>query len=247
MPQIVLDTTQAIAELAQLLEEISAPSFEYWPARRRVKRGIFLARAVLHGLLFHLRQWDDSLPPGAEYGLFDPPTPPEAELQRARLLVQQLEAREQSLLDEMHHQQARYYIRAYQEQDYWRSRRKLSLTSVPMKSLPVELLELPDLENLWLSSCSLVDLTGIGQLRHLRYLSVSYNALERLPDDFAQLQQLEWFGAQHNHLSSIEPLFSLSQLRWLNLQNNHLSPQDIARLRAAFGHIHLKTDPLMND
>jgi|GEM_PF-4133805 len=243
MPKMILESTHALAELEQLLEEINDPAFVYWPARKRVRRGVFLARAVLYGLLFHLNQWDDYFPPGAEYGIYDPPTPDEAELQRARVLMKQLEAREQALLAARHRQQALYYIRAYHEQAWWHSRHRLSLASVPMHALPAELLDLHDLEYLSLDSCGLNDLRGIGQLQRLRHLSVSYNALERLPDDFAQLQQLEWFSAKKNRLSSIEVVFSLPRLQWLMLKHNPLSPDDKARLRATGAYVYLELDP----
>lgn len=240
MSQLIFDTTAALDELEQLLVEISDPDFGYWPARRRVKRGVFLANALLHGLLFHTQQWDDSLPHGAEYGVGEPPTPEQVELGRVRLLAQQLAMREQALLDAFHHEQVLYHIRAYHEHEYWRSRRRLRLASIPMRSLPAELLALHEVEDVSLASCGLDDLTGIGQLGNLRYLSVSYNRLERLPDDFAQLQQLEWFSAESNHLTWVEPLFALPRLRYLILKHNRLSLEDKGRLRAAFTDIYLE-------
>lgn len=247
MSRLDLDSGQVLAELEALLEEISAPTCSYWPARKRLKRGIFLARAARHGLAFHLAKWDDYLSLAAEYGFYDPPTPAELELNRLEGLLQLLETREQVLLAEHHREQVLYHIRAYKTEptQYFRSRRKFpSLSNIPLRSLPMELLALTELEDLSLHRCDLVDLSGIGQLTNLRFLTLSGNNLNSLPADFGQLQQLEWLNLDHNHLFVVEPLFQLGQLQNLSLFGNILSERDKARLRAQFSSIKfLKLDP----
>lgn len=107
MARIELDSAQVVAELRALLDELDgagevgpapappAPPARngYWSQRRRLRRGIFLARAAVHGLAYQTGRWDDYVSLQQEYGVLDTMTPAERDLERLTALLRELKYR----------------------------------------------------------------------------------------------------------------------------------------------------------
>lgn len=245
MPRFELDSTQVVLELEALLAATQRLTDNHAQARKQLRRGLFLARAAYHGLAWHLHKWSDALSVDQEYGLVEPPTPAEVEFARLAALIPALENREQEVRAAEAHERCLMLVRLYQTSAFYHARHTFpSLHHITLRQLPAALLALTDLEILGLGKCGLIDLTGIGQLRALRHLSLRQNHLNTLPSDFAQLQQLAWLDLSYNYLANIAaPLLQLEQLAYLDLRGNVLTPRDKALLRAKFTHIRLHLDP----
>ncbi|CAG5119224.1 unnamed protein product [Candidula unifasciata] len=126
-----------------------------------------------------------------------------------------------------------------------------------LSAIPESLLELEDLEQLFLSDnfftevpqhvCGLVKLTqlvmqrnsllrlsqDLYKLRYLRHLELSDNFLEVIPPKIKSLRKLEYLGLANNRLTELpEEICFLEQLTYLGLGNNKLTqlPENIYRL-----------------
>ena len=93
----------------------------------------------------------------------------------------------------------------------------------------------PQLRLLSLRSNRLTDELGIdlSALPRLEYLSLSENALERIPPELRACRSLIHLNLRDNKLASIDPADLPSSLRWLDVGKNRLSEAVVARLQAA--------------
>ncbi|KAG5446072.1 hypothetical protein CSKR_103848 [Clonorchis sinensis] len=103
----------------------------------------------------------------------------------------------------------------------------LDLSHCELQQLPNGIFDdLPGLTELYLYTNKLTSLpASIGQLAHLRRLSIQQNMLARLPKEMAKLTGLEVLDLRHNRLEGNLPecLPSLKQLKSLFLKFNKLS------------------------
>ncbi|BBM86885.1 leucine-rich repeat domain-containing protein [Candidatus Uabimicrobium amorphum] len=110
--------------------------------------------------------------------------------------------------------------------------RYLYLNNYLITELPVEIVELTELEFLYLSNNQLSTLpVEIGGLKKLYHLDVSFNQLNYLPTELCNLEQLHYLYATNNRLSTLPPNLN-SQLKELDLSYNNLNslPESIGHL-----------------
>ncbi|XP_028762953.1 LOW QUALITY PROTEIN: phospholipase A I-like [Neltuma alba] len=108
--------------------------------------------------------------------------------------------------------------------DHWRSVSLLSICACGLSVLPVELIQLPHLEKLYLNNNRLSVLPPeLGELRSLKVLRVDNNMLSSVPVELRQCDQLVELSLEHNKL--VRPLLDLramTELRVLRLFGNPL-------------------------
>ena len=122
---------------------------------------------------------------------------------------------------------------------------KLDLCEQQLTNLPPTVLELTNLEELYLDSNQLAELPAeIAQLVNLRVLSLTDNRLRALPPTFAELKNLEWLYLAKNQLSRVpSEITQLPHLKVISLNNNPIQalPEAITNLP------HLKVLSLYNN
>jgi Leucine-rich repeat (LRR) protein len=100
--------------------------------------------------------------------------------------------------------------------------------------LNYSLLELTNLEQLWLSNKQITTLPQeIGQLTNLQELWLYKNQLTRLPQEIGQLTNLQYLWLNNNQLTILpREIGQLTNLHTLWLHNNQLTslPQEIGQL-----------------
>ncbi|MDF5738993.1 COR domain-containing protein, partial [Nostoc sp. S13] len=103
-----------------------------------------------------------------------------------------------------------------------------------LSSLPAEIVQLTNLQSLYLSNNQLSSLPAeIVQLTNLQTLNLSNNQLSSLPAEIVQLTNLQSLYLSNNQLSSLPAeIVQLTNLQTLNLSNNQLSS-----LPAEFGQL----------
>ena len=102
---------------------------------------------------------------------------------------------------------------------------RLNLSHNPLGRISVELGQLKNLHELWLTNINLYDLpTNVFvHLIHLEKLSLKSNHLRRLPSDIGHLIELRWLCLEDNELNDLpDSLQDCSNLSYLNLNGNHL-------------------------
>ena len=106
-----------------------------------------------------------------------------------------------------------------------RAVRRLSLTKTNLRTVPPEVFDLYNLEELDLSKNQIKDLPPeIGNLKKLRFLDVSKNKLEELPKEIGQLSNLEILMAGKNNMYRLpDEIGNCSSLESLSLWDNNLS------------------------
>lgn len=101
--------------------------------------------------------------------------------------------------------------------------RILDLSNLRLKSLPPQILEFPQFQELWLRGNDLSSLPPeIERLKELRTLILSDNKLQSLPPEIGQLTQLKELYLDGNELVKLP--IEIGQLRHLtviSLVNNH--------------------------
>lgn len=104
------------------------------------------------------------------------------------------------------------------------------------------LADLIEIESLNVSSTRVTDISPLGRMSKLRYLSIGINATERPPSSpptvsdispLAHLNCLELLYMMCTTPADISPLFALTGLRKLFLYGVNLSKADLERLREA--------------
>jgi Leucine-rich repeat (LRR) protein len=112
---------------------------------------------------------------------------------------------------------------------------RLSLKKKKLKTFPMEILKLKNLEELDLSKNRLSKLPeAIGTLTHLKILNVSKNKLEYLPDSIGELKNLKKMDISRNNLIALpKRIGELENLEVLDLWDNNLSvfPDEMRQLR----------------
>ena len=85
------------------------------------------------------------------------------------------------------------------------------------------LFQCTSLDELTLDNNLLCNISGIGNLHSLRWLSLSCNQLTELPSDLWSLAKLHYLNLSHNALSNLQDLQHLTSLMELYLSANMVS------------------------
>ncbi len=111
----------------------------------------------------------------------------------------------------------------------------LGLYQCNLSELPAEIVQLQNLQELYLRSNNLSELPAeIGQLQNLQELYLDSNNLSELPAEIVQLQNLQELDLRSNKLSELPAeIGQLQNLQYLNLRSNKLSelPAEIGQLQ----------------
>ena len=111
----------------------------------------------------------------------------------------------------------------------------MSLSSCNLTHFPLEVLQLQQLQRLFLHQNQLRELpAAIGELKGLQLLGLSHNQLHELPPAIGQLTSLKSLDVSHNHLHALPPeIGRLTNLLLLDLSYNHLPvlPPQVKPLR----------------
>ncbi len=111
----------------------------------------------------------------------------------------------------------------------------LGLRKFQLTELPEEIVQLQNLQTLYLVDNKLIQLPKeIGQLQKLQTLGLATNQLTRLPQEIGQLQNLQTLGLAANQLTQLpEEIGQLQNLRVLDLGNAQLTqlPKEIGQLQ----------------
>jgi len=99
--------------------------------------------------------------------------------------------------------------------------RTISWTDLPLASEPVHVTDLSELTELQASGSSILDLTGLDELRHLKVLDLAQNLVSDLAP-LERLTNLQTLLLNDNSIHDISPLANLRNLRLLTLTNNFL-------------------------
>ena len=81
----------------------------------------------------------------------------------------------------------------------------------------------------------------LSALPRLEYLSLSENALTRVPSEVRTCRSLIHLNLRDNRLASIDPAELPSTLRWLDVGQNRLPEEAVRRLRAALPDCHIES------
>jgi Leucine-rich repeat (LRR) protein len=104
----------------------------------------------------------------------------------------------------------------------------------PIKTLPLELWSLTELELLWINGNKLEAIDGsIGLLHHLQVIKVNANRLTRLPEEIGHLHNLQRLWAHDNRLHALPRTIGLlTRLEHMSLEKNNLTsfPWEFGRL-----------------
>ncbi|XP_061983290.1 phospholipase A I-like isoform X2 [Populus nigra] len=107
---------------------------------------------------------------------------------------------------------------------HWKSVTLLSLGGCGLATLPAEIIQLPNLEKLYLENNRLSVLPPeLGELKSLKILAVDYNMLVTVPLELGQCVELVELSLEHNKL--VQPLLdfrSMAELQFLRLFGNPL-------------------------
>lgn len=101
---------------------------------------------------------------------------------------------------------------------------RLNLSHNPFGQISLELGQLKNLHELWLTNINLYDipLNIFSHLNQLEKLSLKSNHLRRLPNDIGQLIELRWLSLEDNELNDLpDCLQDCLNLSYLNLNGNH--------------------------
>lgn len=115
------------------------------------------------------------------------------------------------------------------------SGKTLDLSNQGLVKIPSSVFSQTSLEQL---NVSRNQLTGaiqsqVGQLKNLKVLDVSHNAMTGVPAEIGQLQKLEILDLSYNQLTGLpNELGNLKNLKTLDLRGNTVSQQDLAGIRA---------------
>lgn len=116
---------------------------------------------------------------------------------------------------------------------------KLALSKKNLIQIPVEIIQLTNLDTLILYENKLISLPEeIGQLAGLTFLDLRYNQLSALPSQIGQLTNMTFLGLVSNNLSSLPAeIGRLTRLDFLDLQLNKLAslPVEIGQLTSLTG------------
>ncbi len=145
-------------------------------------------------------------------------------------------------LDENRGEAASRILRCYEE-----GASILNLSCLGLRSIPLELVNLPGLRELNLDSNQLTHLPAwISHLTELSMLSLVNNQLAQLPESIGGLSGLSHLGLSINQLIVLpEAIGNLSRLRQLDLSNNQLTrvPESIGNL-TGLSHLDLSNNQL---
>lgn len=112
---------------------------------------------------------------------------------------------------------------------------RLNLSKKKLKTFPLQILELKNLQELNLSKNKIDSLPKrIGTLTHLQILNVSGNKLTELPDSIGELKNLKKLIASRNLLYALpKRIGDLENLEILDLWENNLSvfPEEMSKLK----------------
>ncbi|MCC6411641.1 MAG: leucine-rich repeat domain-containing protein [Saprospiraceae bacterium] len=100
-------------------------------------------------------------------------------------------------------------------------------------SVPKELFELPEIEELHLGNNKITVLTAdVAKATHLRLLDLSNNGLQQLPNDITKLKMLEVLNLSGNPISNLpEALVKMPNLRVLDLTGTQMDASEVAELK----------------
>jgi small GTP-binding protein len=111
---------------------------------------------------------------------------------------------------------------------------KLDLCEQQLTTFPPTVIELTNLEELYLDSNQLAELPAeIAQLVNLRVLSLTDNRLKALPPPIAELKNLEWLYLANNQFTSVpSEITQLPHLKVISFDNNQIKelPEAITNL-----------------
>jgi hypothetical protein len=124
----------------------------------------------------------------------------------------------------------------------------ISLRNCNLTHLPIEVVQLPQLESLYLDGNQFKTLPAeIGHLKNLKILNLTNNELSSLPNEFGGLTQLHYLDLDKNRLLTLpEGIGQLTNLRWLVLAHNELKeiPMSISHL-TKLGYLNLNGNQLV--
>jgi len=108
--------------------------------------------------------------------------------------------------------------------------KKLDLCEQQLTMLPPTVVELTNLEELYLDSNQLAELPAeIAQLVNLRVLSLTDNRLKALPSSIVELKNLEWLYLGKNQLAKLPTeITQLLNLKVISLNNNQIKALPLA-------------------
>ena len=113
---------------------------------------------------------------------------------------------------------------------------KLVLRKQHLKSFPIEILKLKNLQYLDISKNSISELPdSINLLSNLQYFACSKTGLKRLPKEIGKLTNLVYINFNQNDLESLPPqIGNLEKLEMLDLWSNNFEeyPSSLANLKA---------------
>ncbi|EMM95926.1 leucine rich repeat protein [Leptospira interrogans serovar Zanoni str. LT2156] len=111
--------------------------------------------------------------------------------------------------------------------------RVLDLSRQELKTLPIEIGQLKNLQRLYLNHNQLITLPEeIGQLQNLQRLYLMDNQLTILSKEIGQLQNLQVLNLSYNQLKTLpKEIEQLKNLQTLYLNNNQLSFQEKEKIR----------------
>ena len=111
---------------------------------------------------------------------------------------------------------------------------ELDLSELGLTRLPLEVLQLTNLQGLYLNHNQLVELPAeIVQLANLQQLNLNNNQLVELPAEIVQLTNLHWLDLRNNQLGEVPA--EIGQLT--NLQGLYLNHNQLVELPAEIGQL----------
>ncbi len=120
---------------------------------------------------------------------------------------------------------AYYEVKRKIEKAYSLGETSISLARMGLLEFPKLLMELPQLESLYVSHNLIQELPSwLGELSNLKILDVSYNQIKTLPEWPKQIAKLTFINLSNNHICLVPEWFGkLTNLESLNISGNPLT------------------------